>query len=58
MLGRSVTRHGAFAFALAPLLSGCLLTGETVPLAAIDPPPNYRASSDKRGASTSGVLPS
>src|SRR5882757_760179 len=52
MLGRSASRYGrgALVLALAPFLSGCLLTGETVPSAAIDPPPNYRAASDKRAA--------
>src|SRR4051812_45925328 len=52
MLGRSASRYGrvALALALAPFLSGCLLTGETAPGPAIVPPPNYRAAADKRAA--------
>ena len=44
---KRVASRGALLLALAPLLSGCLVTTETAPPPAVDVPPNYRAAAGK-----------
>ena len=52
---KTAAAHGrrALALALAPLVSGCILTTDTPPVPAIDPPPKYRAA----GAKPHAALP-